>query len=229
MQLVIDSSKREYEIDGMEEIDRIQRMPCMNRYKNIETDDGKIKKIKYDFPLFMKYTRPIQTTKNGKTLARSIIEESRNKLSRRIDESLICPMNYLQEYLDKIQNMTTSDTIPTEEFFIKLDGYAHVGQSKKMINLVKNYTEQLYQIRYNYRFEKELYAQEIENLTNKVIKKFSEANCKNKRTINRLIELSMHIEAEHHFSMKIESKYSINLLNLLYKTNQEKFLNNFKS
>lgn len=226
-QLVIDSSKREYEIDGMEEIDRIQRMPCMNRYRNIETDDGKIKKIKYDFPLFMKYTRPIQTTKNGKSLPYSVINASKEKLSNRVDESLICPMNYLQEYLDKIQNMTTRDTIPTKEFFIKMDGYAHVGQSKKMIKLVKKYTEKLAQIRYDYRFDKELYAQEIELLTDNVIKIFSEANCKNKRTINRLIEISMHIEAEHHFSMKIESKYSINLLNLLYKSNQEKFLNNF--
>ena len=44
-QVIIDGCKREYEIDGEEEIKRISKLPCMSLTKTIEVDDGKFKTI----------------------------------------------------------------------------------------------------------------------------------------------------------------------------------------
>lgn len=44
-QLVIDSCKRSYEIDGEDEIKRISQLPCMSLTKTIEYDDDKFKTI----------------------------------------------------------------------------------------------------------------------------------------------------------------------------------------
>ena len=60
---IIDGCKREYEIDGMKEIDRISKMPCMKLTKQVVGKNGRIKSAKFDFPKFMKYTRAIKTTK----------------------------------------------------------------------------------------------------------------------------------------------------------------------
>ena len=49
MQIVIDSCKREYEIDANQEIERIASLPYMTMTREIERN-GKTKTIKYDFP-----------------------------------------------------------------------------------------------------------------------------------------------------------------------------------
>ena len=93
-QLIIDSCKREYEVDSIAEIDRIKKMPCMN-----PTDESGNKK---DFPMFMKYTRQVPVTKNGKEIDFDIIKENRSKIKNRINYNLICPMNWLNTCLDKV-------------------------------------------------------------------------------------------------------------------------------
>ena len=123
-QVIIDSCKRLYEIDGVKEIDRISKLPCMSMKKEVIDKNGNVKTVKCDFPQFMQYTREIKTTKDGKELPFEDIDESRNKLKGRINNDLICPMNWLQEWLDKIQGASKTTTIPTENFFIKMDGTA---------------------------------------------------------------------------------------------------------
>lgn len=127
-QLVIDSCKRTFEIDAMEEIDRIQRMDCMCKTAEIELEDGSTATVRRDFPHFMKYTRNVPTTKNGKELPQGTISNNRKKLNDRINEDLVCPMNWLQEWLDKIQNLVSRGTIPTNDFFIKMKGTANNRQ-----------------------------------------------------------------------------------------------------
>ena len=108
MQVIIDGCKREYEIDGEEEIKRISKLPCMSLTKTIEGDNGKIKTIKCDFPEFMRYTREIPHTKDGKELPLEVVSKNKSKLRRRINPDLQCPMNWLEEWLDKIQNIYLS-------------------------------------------------------------------------------------------------------------------------
>lgn len=103
MQVIIDSCKRLYEIDGVKEIDRISKLPCMSMKKEVIDKNGNKRMKKCDFPEFMKYTREIAVTKDGKELPQEDIEESKNKLKGRINKDLVCPMNWLQEWLDVAQ------------------------------------------------------------------------------------------------------------------------------
>ena len=94
-QVIIDGCKREYEIDGNKEIDRISKMPCMTIKEQCGvTKTGKPKYHKKDFPEFMKYTREIKYTKDGKELPQEEIMESKDKLKSRINDELLCPMNW---------------------------------------------------------------------------------------------------------------------------------------
>ena len=88
-QVVIDGCKREYEIVGNKEIDRISKMPCMTIKKPCGfTKTGKIKYTKCDFPEFMKYTREIKYTKDGKELPQEEIDVTKEKLKGRINTTL---------------------------------------------------------------------------------------------------------------------------------------------
>ena len=76
-------------------------------------DAGTVKKQKKDFPLFMKYTREIPHTKNGEEIPYEIVREGKNKLKDRINYDFVCPMNWLQDHLNRIQGMTREPGIPT--------------------------------------------------------------------------------------------------------------------
>lgn len=89
MQVIIDSCKRLYEIDGVKEIDRISKLPCMSMKKEVIDKNGNKRMKKCDFPEFMKYTREIAVTKDGKELPQEDIEESKNKLKGRINKDLV--------------------------------------------------------------------------------------------------------------------------------------------
>ena len=115
-QVLIDSCKREYEIDGNAEIERIANLDCMKLNKYYVSQSGKVKSYKCDFPEFMKYTREIKYTKDGKELPHEEINEMKNKLKRRINKDLVCPMNWLEYWLDKIQGASTSATTPPKIF-----------------------------------------------------------------------------------------------------------------
>lgn len=228
-QLIIDGCKREYEVSGMDEIKRIGQQDCMHR--TIMTfEDGVLKEKKYDFPLFMKYTRPIPYTKNGKELPFSEINKSKKKLRDRVDPSLVCPMNWVEEKLDKIQNASTSDSIPTEKFFIKINGKPKYKQVSKIIQLAKEYdewimesTKPLYDPDSNFKEQLSLkakyYADEVAKIrtTNPV-------------TINRLIEYSLGLNLHDNYktsAYKTANKYGLKIMTLLYRTNKIKFLSNF--
>ena len=86
-QIVIDSCKREYEIDANQEIERIASLPYMTMTREIERN-GKTKTIKYDFPKFMKYTREIKYTKDGKELPQEDVDNAKTKLKARINPEL---------------------------------------------------------------------------------------------------------------------------------------------
>lgn len=94
---------------------------------------GNIKTQKKDFPLFMKYTRDVPVTKNGEPLPYELVKEDRNKLKNRIDNTIVCPMNWLQDFLNKIQGVRTNDWIPTENFFVKVEGRADWRTTNKVL------------------------------------------------------------------------------------------------
>lgn len=221
-QVIIDGCKREYEIDGNKEIDRISKLDCMTM-KIAGT------KKKCDFPEFMKYTREIKYTKNGKELPQEEIDESKNKLKSRINRNLLCPMNWLEYWIDKIQNASTSDTIPTSEFFIKMNGEANRRQMTKIMKIIEEYDLSVKNAKINMTDNND-YILFLANKNAEIIFELSKMKVKNVITINRLIEIALGLSKETGASKKRTynpEKHTRKILNLLYRVDKIKFLMNF--
>lgn len=229
-QLVIDSCKRSYEIDGEDEIKRISQLPCMSLTKTIEYDDDKFKTIKCDFPEFMRYTREIPRTKDGKELSYETVSKNKNKLRRRINPDLECPMNWLEEWLDKIQNISSTNTVPTKEFFIKMQGRPNDKQMSAIMSLVKEYDDCVKSSNITPPKTDDDYVFTIVEKANAILEKLQAINVRNILTINRLVEVALGLSSEIGVSYRRKynpAKYTRKLLNLLYKTNKDRFLANF--
>ena len=229
-QLIIDSCKRLYEIDGEEEIKRISKMPCMTMKREIADSEGTAKTIKCDYPKFMKYTKEIKYTKDGKELPFADVNETKAKLRNRINDELLCPMNWLEEWFDKIQGATTSDTTPTAEFFIKMNGKANTRQMSKVRTLVEEFDTFS---KYLFATEKDekIVAEKLIQESNALLEKLKKIKIGNIVTINRLIETSLGLGTGVGASSKMADAYNKptkRILNYLYKINKEKFLYHFK-
>lgn len=220
-QLIIDSSKREYEVDALAEIDRIKRMSCMN-----PLDANGYKK---DFPLFMKYTKTVPVTKNGKELPFEAIAEGKNKIKNRINKDLICPMNYLQIHLNKIQGMSTAAAIPTEDFFIKMLGKSNDRQVSKIVKLAKEYDAYV-KVACHSLSDEDVMREFVER-TEAFYDSVAKVKIGNLVTINRIIEIALGLNTVTNngktFKHLNAPKYCRLLLKALYKACPDKFLANF--
>lgn len=219
-QVVIDGCKREYEVDALSEIERIKKMDCMN----LVDSHGR----KRDFPLFMKYTKDVPTTHNGKELPYDDVKAERNKIKNRINYELICPMNWLQEWLDKIQGASKENAIPTEMFFKKKEGKANDRQITKIQSLVAEYDSFIK--KNNDRLGDEDFVLTFNEETEKFMTNIIKIKISNEITINRLIEIALMIDNKNNnpdCSKKYNTRCPRRLLNTLYKKNKEKFLSNF--
>ena len=229
-QIQIDSCKREYEIDGEEEIKCISKLPCMSLAKTAKTDEGKSKAFKCDLPEFMKYTREIKRTKNGKDLPFEIINKNKSKLHSRINSNLQCPMNWLEEWLDKIQNISSTNALPCKDFFIKMQGKANARQMSAIMKLVKEYDDYVKAVSILLPKNEDEYAFAVIEKSEEILKKLKSINIRNILTINRLIEIALGLSHEVGASCSRQyspAKYTRKVLNLLYKNDKDKFLANF--
>lgn len=232
-QVIIDGCKREYEIDGEEEIKRISKLPCMTMLKKADkyTKSGKAKVIKCDFPEFMKYTREIKYSKDGKELPQEIVCEKRNQLKNRINYDLQCPMNWLEQWLDKIQGASTSDTVPTSEFFIKMNGKPNNRQMSKIRSLIEKYDSYVKSIHVS-ESDEEIMADKLITESDHLLEELKKIKLRNIITINRLVETALGLESGVGASKKTvgaNTKYTRKMLNYLYKIDKDRFLLNFRS
>lgn len=232
-QVIIDGCKREYEIIGEDEIKRISKLPCMIMTKETGnyTKSGKSQVVKCDFPEFMKYTKEIKYTKDGKELPYEEIDEKKNKLRDRINYELQCPMNWLEEWLDKIQGSSTSDTIPTSEFFLKMNGKPNNRQMSKIRLLIERYDLFTKSIHVS-ESDDEIVTEKLIVESNLLLDELNKIKIGNIVTINRLIETSLGLETGVGVSKKlvgVNTRYTRKMLNCLYRMNREKFLLNFKA
>ena len=229
-QVLIDGCKREYEVDGMKELDRISKMDCMNIKKKTKDKNGKIKYVKYDFPEFMKYTREIKVSKNGKELPLEEIQSSRDKLKNRINPTLSCPMNWLEECLDKIQGASTAKTEPISDYFIKMTGKANSRQMTKIRNLIEDYDHFVKGLHLTCD-DKTILLKNMIDGSEELLSQLNKIKIGNIVTINRLIETALGLEtgiANHKELARTNTKYCRKILNYLYKMDKQKFLMNFK-
>lgn len=231
-QLLIDGIKRSFEVDALTEIERIQSLPCMQKDEEVMIN-GKIKKVKKDFPLFMKYIKGIpRVKKNGNEVPYSEVKKTKDKLKSRIDTSYICPMNWLEECLDKIQGAPIKKSIPTEEFYIRADkdkdGLPDDAQMGKISKIIADFDRW---VRSNSKF----YNENMEETVDKLISKTKEVQEEiagfkiSKSTMNRLIGAALGVDKEiiDDEKYKQASKYTRKILNQMYKYDKEKFLSNF--
>jgi len=214
-QCAIDGIKRQYAVDPNDEIARIRSMDCMNRKK--------------DYPLFMKYTHEIPVTKNGKERPYEDIKKDKKKIERRIDKNIVCPMNYLQSHLDKIQGASRGEVIDTSEFFVKIKGKANNRQMTKIRELIEDYDNFVQKHMVLYPEGKEPSITAVIEKTSEMLDALKKLKI-NAVTMNRLIETCLGIMGKTHTDIQYNeaAKYVRKTFNLLYHTNKTMFLNNFK-
>lgn len=224
-QVIIDGCKREYEVDALDEIKRIKKLNCMNKIIEIKDDDGNIIKQKIDFPEFMRYTRKISYTKNGKEIERDIISQQKEKLLKRISTNYDCPMNNLQIVLSEIKPISSKKSIPIEIFIKKEKGEPCRRQIDKIISLIAELDV----------CGKELSDASSESTINKYEEKFNEIlntvkymrNINNK-TFNRLIELAFNCDRSRGPKSQKTDLCRRNLIKILYAYDKDRFLHSFK-
>ena len=176
----------------------------------------------------MKYTKDVPVTKNGKELPYEDVKLNKDKIKRRLNRNLVCPMNYLQEWLDKIQGANQANSVPTKEFFIKMNGQAHARQMSKIRKLVSEYDNFIRTNRE--KLFSPAFVQEFYRVSDLFYESVSKIKIGNIITINRLIETSLCLSENYNnptINSKEGSKYVRRLLNTIYKTNSTKFLLNF--
>lgn len=229
MQVVIDSTKREYEVDANQEIERISNLPYMTKTREV-VKNGTIKNVKYDFPEFMKYTREIKYTKNGKELPQEDIDNAKTKLKARINPELTCPMNWLEDVLDNIPNASTSLTIPTKNFFIKAEGRANNRQMATIAALAEDYDNWIKAELCNPLFDWRDFNEGLMEQARNIEEELQKIKVGNIVTINRLIEIALGLSSEKGVSVcraYHPEKHTRKILSLLYRMDKKKFLSNF--
>lgn len=183
-----------------------------------------------DYPRFMEYTHSIPMTKNGLNRDYEDITNDKKKLVNRIDRSIVCPMNWMEEYLDDIQSAPYSRAIPTESFFVWEPGKANSRHLGKVRKIVEEYSDWVKQkgpllVESNNDVMNEYFVR-----SSSVIEEIKGVHI-SKITMNHLIASCLGIEKTipKKKVYKKASKYTRKMLNLLYKSNQEMFLSCWKS
>ena len=210
-QVSIDGCKKEYAVDPTVEIARIRSMSCMKR--------------KADYPLFMKYTREITTTKNGKERSRKDVKADKDRLEKRIDKNIVCPMNWLQSALDKIQGVSDRGVVDTKDFFVHMIGKPNQYHVSKIRSIVEEYDRY---VQYH-NFDTEEQMEDLLIKTERMLGQMKEMRITNILTVNRLIATALGIEGKVNISKRHKSvtKHAKQMLNILYRYDKEKFLINF--
>jgi len=202
-QCAIDNSKRKYAVDIRKEIDRISKLACMaKKVKSIKGRDIKAK------PKFWEYV-------SSKTRKDSLIE-------------CPCPMNFLQDVLDHDLKSASKnkDIIDNVRFINIVSGKADDRQMEKIEDKIKTYDDAVK--KHNdlisdgfIKPDEEKWEKEELILQKDIIDYISGLKIKPK---------TMQILVSKALSKKgMNSKYRRKLLNGLYMSHKETFMNCFKS
>ena len=212
-QVQIDGCKRVFDVDANEEIARIRSQPCMNKDQ--------------DYPKFIQYTKEIPMTKNNKERPQSDIRKDKQRIRKRIDSSIVCPMNWMEEALDKIQGSSKSDTIPTGDYFIWMKGHGESRRIGKARALIQEYD---LWVKNNYQnFQEEEYYWLLTFKTQEILENLRQLNL-SQVSINHMIAACLEVDDYHintRYKQKDAPKYIRKTLNFLYKVNREAFLSSF--
>lgn len=239
-QVLIDGIKRSFEVDAMMEIERIQNLPSMQKYVVLLDEKGNVvldskgnpKLIRKDLPLFMKYVKEVPHTKNGKDIPYVEIKKAKKKILDRIDEKIKCPMNYLQNSLNKIQNNSYIPSTNILNFYVSKPGQANARQMGKIRKLVEEYDAwtKLHIQSSGFVYDEDgtdpfdIFEEKSKEIIEQ-IKKMKISQITMNRLVGSVLGVDQSVNEKKKY--KIATKYTRKMLNLMYRYDRDKFLLNF--
>ena len=129
-------------------------------------------------------------------------------------------MNSLQIVMNEIKPASQSDAIPVKEFIIYIKGKANARQMEK----ITGYAKELELLSKDNMSDDEVVA--YTERYDQILLELRKMKIKNPKTMSRLIEIALNTSTRGR--KKDYSRYTRNLLNLLYQMDKEAFLQNFK-
>lgn len=199
------------------------------QYVRYATDSsGKMRKYKYDFPKFMKHTRPIQHIKDGDVISYDVVKKNIDKMKNRINPEFVCPMNWLVECLNSIKSTIYDKTLPTTDFFVKVDDPFDENHITKIRMLIKEYIEAVSDISDDKEISSLDSYNKISDKMEKLLQGVSGIKI-GKATVNKIIEISImnDKEMERNELKNANKRYSRKFLNCMYRTNTKYFMESF--
>ena len=224
-QIAIDGIKREYSVDAQTETDRIAKMRCMTLLKYDR--DGNT--YKCDFPAFMKHTRTVRAIKNGRFRNNDDIANDVKKLNKRINYTLQCPMNWVEEELNNISRASNYRAIDELEFLVPSDNskdqvdYRQLNKVNEIFDEFTHETTMVFPCKYNDLKE---YMSDRCDIFEEATQKLGKIKINSQKTMLALIRIGMGRYTEE-WNKKFQRNY-ISLLNLLYHSQKRMFLSCFK-
>ena len=209
--------------------------------EKIEPEKKTLKKGR-PLPKFWKYTHGISYSKNGKFRDAEDVRKQRENRRNRIDESLICPMNALEEVFDEVK--VTKKTIagdkpeiPTERFLAKVEGRADSRQINKVLGLAEKWKESVREYKKN-RFnaaDKDYLGAYVNLLENQEKIKNDMKNSirkMNRKTMSQLVRCGIHAADGIGIPSELREgyrKFGTEVMQLCYDYDKEMFLSCFKT
>jgi hypothetical protein len=186
---------------------------------------------KCDFPTFMKYTRTVKATKGGKFRDSEDIINDVKKLNKRINYTLECPMNWVEEELNGIKRSSCYRAVDELEFLLPSDvpkDQVDYRQLNKVEEIYDDYLKQMLVIMprdYGYDNIKE-YMSEKCDIIDDTVKRLGKIKINSQKTMLALIRIGMGRYTEE-WNKKFQRNY-LSLLNLLYRSQKRMFMSCFQ-
>lgn len=193
-------------------------------------------------PKFWKYTHRISYAKNSKFRDADDVRKQRENRRNRMDESLVCPMNALEEVLDDIKLTKKAmfgdkPEIPTEKFLAKVEGRADSRQINKVLEWAKEWkdTAREYNLKKFSAADKDDQGAYVNLLENQEKIKNDMKNSirkMNRKTMSQLVRCGIHaadgigIPSELRESYR---KFGTEVMQLCHDYDKEMFLSCFKT
>ena len=166
---------------------------------------------------------------NGYPSFWSIIRKGFNK--NRINENLICPMNYIFD-IEVVKYRSNSTTLPMNEFFIKHDVELDRRKSKKVEDLIQKYSLSLYENNIDNDEENENYLllrTDFDSLISDIQQTYISKNYLGMMSwlINRAFSISAGVRRNSENMISTINTNKSLLLKVLYNVNKDAFLQCF--
>lgn len=233
-QVAIDNAKRMYEIDLNKEINRISKLPCMQKKITV---NGKELLAKPYFWQFVKTVKEKQYKKvkikdkeerinreaSLKAEAKKEKKEKEDAIASRCFNDKICPMDFIQDEIEKIKSNWTEKSYIKDITFInkiKDSNKADSKQKKKIEGIIKDLDDIIKE--HNDKVSNdndESWIEKQQMIINETIFKISKMKIKPK-TMEMLIRDAINDKRD-------SKQFKLKMLNCLYKAHTDTFLNCF--